>query len=184
MSACHPAFERLSRVYVQVPSSPHAMSSYRPLCNSASTPSGLTTKLKENAPLCIATHHKSQEQSTSASANLKRKASERDSSSLVLDGVVIISKKSKLSASALKPTQIQADNSAHDASNAADSSTWCHQCNRKRPKEGKCLFSEIYVVCLTSPQTPFAVQSLSTFSIRRINQYESVNVAPSTAGHV
>lgn len=134
MSASHPAFQRLSRVYVQVPPSPHSISARR-LAHTSVQPS-LSTKLKENAPLRPVNHHMSLEQSTSASAPLKRKASERDPSSMVLDGVVITSKKAKLSSGALKPTQMHTDNPANDASNDPINFTYCHQCNKKRDKEG------------------------------------------------
>lgn len=131
MSASHPAFQHLSRVYVEVPPSPYTHLSHR-LAHKA----GSSTKLKENAPLQPADHHMSLEQSASASTSRKRKANERGPSSLVFDGVVILSKKAKLSSGALKATQMHADQSANSASNGAIKFAYCHQCNRKRDSEG------------------------------------------------
>jgi len=136
----HSSVQRLNKAYVQVPPSPLTLSSYRSLNTSSHVVS--SSKLKENTPLrpfqlANMSNH------SASTASSKRKASDRDSSSLILDGVnPSATKKSKLSASAATtsnnntPLKTKQTSQSISASNACpefpNGWTYCHQCNKKR----------------------------------------------------
>ncbi|PPQ84593.1 hypothetical protein CVT25_015796 [Psilocybe cyanescens] len=132
----YPSVQRLNKAYVQVPQSPVSLSSYRALGGSAHlVPS---SRLKENTPLPPFKLAMPQHPSSS-SASTKRKISDRDSSSLVFDGVYISStKKSKLSASTgnMTPLKAKVPKPEVPAANACpgfpNGFSYCHQCNKKR----------------------------------------------------
>lgn len=137
----HPSVQRLNKAYVQVPESPVGLVNYRAIGASAHlVPS---SRLKENTPLspfqlAMAQH------ASSSSASTKRKLSDRDSSSLVFDGVYVSSsKKSRLSTSAasMTPLKAKALKPAMPAANACpefpNGFAYCHQCNKKRDISGK-----------------------------------------------
>lgn len=137
----YPSVQRLNKAYVQVPQSPVSLSSYRALGGSAHlVPS---SRLKENTPLPPFKLAMPQHPSSS-SASTKRKISDRDSSSLVFDGVYISStKKSRLSASTgnMTPLKAKAPKPEVPAANACpgfpNGFSYCHQCNKKRDVAGK-----------------------------------------------
>ena len=134
----HPSVQRLNKAFVQVPASPQALSSYQTF----GTPSHVaaSSKLKENTPLRPL--QLGMNQQPSGSTSWKRKLSDRGSSSMIFDGVVVASKKAKLSfntdgtTSGTKETQFASlsDKACPEFPNGF---VYCHQCNKKRDVSGK-----------------------------------------------
>ena len=133
----HPAVQRLNNAYVQVPVSPLTSSRNRVL--STSTHVAPSSKLKENTPLRPSLF--AMQQHSSASASLKRKITDRDGPSQILDGVIISTKKSKLSidvSTPLKSRQTEFSTILNNASEEFPNGfVYCHQCNKKRDATGK-----------------------------------------------
>lgn len=137
----HPSVQKLNKAFVQVPASPHTLSSYRAFGTPAHV--AASSKLKENTPLRPL--QLGMNQQPTGSTLLKRRLSDRDSSSLIFDGVLVPFKKPKLSStmngttSSAKETQPASlsDKACPDFSN---SFLYCHQCNKKRDMSGMFLF--------------------------------------------
>jgi len=133
----HPSVQRLNRAFVQVPVSPQTLSSYRTFGTPAHV--AASSKLKENTPLRPL--QLGMNQQPTGSTSLKRKLSDRDSSSLIFDGVVVPFKKSKLSSTMNGTTsnakEIQpASLSDKPYPNFPNGFVYCHQCNKKRDMLG------------------------------------------------
>ncbi|KAF8972987.1 hypothetical protein BDZ97DRAFT_1752045 [Flammula alnicola] len=115
----HPAVQRLNRAYRALGTPTHVAGS---------------SSLKENTPLrpCQLTMN----QHGSSSASLKRKLSDREPPALVLEGVIISTKKSRLSTGAITPLKAKQIESTMPPHNTFDEFsnefTYCHQCNKKR----------------------------------------------------
>ncbi|KAF4620528.1 hypothetical protein D9613_000295 [Agrocybe pediades] len=130
------SLNRINKAYVQVPPSPLT---YLPL----NTPVHVVTspRLKENTPLRSLQNATMSSHATS-SVSAKRKASDREPSSLVFDGVnpSLSAKKSKLSASAVtNATPLKTKQTPQTTAPAPNACpefpngwTYCHQCNKKR----------------------------------------------------
>jgi hypothetical protein len=121
----HPSVQKLNKAFVQVPASPQTLSSYRTFATPAHV--AASSKLKENTPLRPL--QLGMNQQPTGSTLLKRKLSDRDSSSLIFDGVVIPLKKPKLSSTMNETTS---------------SAAYCHQCNKKRDMLGMFWFPCCY----------------------------------------
>lgn len=135
----HPAVQRLNNAYVQVPISPLTSTRNRALSTSAHV--APSSKLKENTPLRPSLL--AMQQHSSASVSFKRKLSERDGPSQILDGVIISTKKSKLSIDASAPLKSRQTEFSTLPNNASEEFpngfVYCHQCNKKRDATGKYL---------------------------------------------
>jgi hypothetical protein len=134
----HPSVQRLNKAFVQVPASPQTLSSYQTF----GIPSHVaaSSKLKENTPLQPLQLGMNQQPFVSTS--WKRKLSDRDPSSLIFDGVMISSKKSKLSSTAngtaSNAKEIQPESLSKKAGlEFPNGFVYCHQCNKKRDASGK-----------------------------------------------
>lgn len=143
----HPSVQRLNKAYVQLPASPHSLSTHL----ARSTPAHVvaSSKLKENTPLRPSLF--AMPQHVSSSTSLKRKLSDRDTPSQVMDGVVLSSKKSRLSMDASTSLKARQAEPQIPLSNATEEFpngwVYCHQCNKKRDVTGR---SRVYYRCVYS----------------------------------
>jgi hypothetical protein len=133
----HLSVQKLNKAFVQVPASPQTLSSYRAFATPAHV--AASSKLKENTPLRPL--QLGMNQQPTGPTSLKRKLSDRDSSSLIFDGVVIPFKKPKLSFTMNETTssakEIQpALLSDKGCPNFLNGFVYCHQCNKKRDMLG------------------------------------------------
>ncbi|KIM45387.1 hypothetical protein M413DRAFT_442058 [Hebeloma cylindrosporum] len=129
----HPSVQRLNKAFIQVPASPLTLSSYRTFGTPAHV--AASSKLKENTPLRPL--QLGMNQQPSGSTLLKRKLSDRDSSSLIFDGVLVPFKKHKPSSTMNEITssakEIHPESLLDPACRSLSNGfLYCHQCNKKR----------------------------------------------------
>ena len=141
------AVQRFNKAYVQVPFSP--LTSTRSRGSVTASHVLHSSKLKENTPLRPLSLSMQQQSSSSTLTSAKRKLSDRDAPSQVLDGVIISSKKIRMSmdgsaSNSIKYRRTQTLAYLNNASEEFPNGfVYCHQCNKKRDAAGRCRVSII-----------------------------------------
>jgi hypothetical protein len=133
----YPSVQRVNRAYVEVPPSP--LTFYRRVAGSAQHVVPSNNEQKENTPLkpsLLMSH------SDASSTSVKRKLMDLESSSFVLEGLILPQKKSKLSfvpnGAPLTVKQVIMNDPAKNVSEEFPNGfVYCHQCNKRRDLNGE-----------------------------------------------